>query len=169
MRSATPATLTLKPSAVVPYAAIYCTNRVSLVMDGAPGSEQVFTHRYSHTDGDLAVKGGTLAFQWGAGWGGPSVSVTGGTLRIGEGSGDVAFGRETKADLAISGDGRVEIAAGERAVVGAVTVNGVALTCGRWGGPGSAAPAAHQIPELAGTGVLRVTKGEHEGLSVILR
>ena len=168
--STEPAVLTLAPSVNMDPAILGFSGAAGLRVRGAEESGVTLARAYSATTGSLTVESGTLVFQWGAGWGGTNVVVSGGTLRFAEGSGDVPFGSAERANVALSGSGKLSIDAGLRVVAGEVSVDGVPLLRGCWGGPDCMAVSPdHRIAALAGQGVLRVTKGESAGLAVIVR
>lgn len=165
-----PAVLSLLPTSAVPETIARFTGQAGLRMKGSADSSWTLVNVFSTTTGDLTVDSGTLTFRRGAGWGGRNVTVSGGTLRISEGSGLETFGREEKADLHLSGEGTLEIDDGIVTAVGALVVDGVPLMRGRWGGPGcSRVSEDRRLKSLAGRGVLRVTKGERSGFMATIR
>ena len=132
-------------------------------LEQAGGATNQIVRRLSSTVGPLKVSAGELVLKWGAGFTNvEDVVVSGGRLLVAADSVANAFGKGkvTKANVAISGNGVLELESG-LAYAASLTVDGVARGSGFYGAAACAdprVPAANRLSCMAGGGVLRVGK-----------
>ena len=162
IRSAKPALFRIMRATGVedPYPVVFAEKAG---LEQAGGATNQIVRRLSSTVGPLKVSAGELVLKWGAGFTNvEDVVVSGGRLLVAADSVANAFGvgKVTKANVAISGDGVLELESG-LAYAASLTVDGVAKGCGFYGASACAdprVPAANRLSCMAGEGVLRVGK-----------
>lgn len=173
--SDTPATITFEEhqSNVVHQAALRFEGAAGLHYAGL-GPQAAYTNinQFSSTTGDLVVDAGTFAFDYGAGWGGTNVTVSGtGKLVIGANAAEHPLGgiRRSETELRLSDQGVLELYADT--VVKRLYVDGetVPVLRGTYGGPAAGLDAAHTLDCLSGTATLRVRSDGNTGLMLLLR
>ena len=162
IRSAKPALFRIMRATGVedPYPVVFADKAG---LEQAGGATNQIVRRLSSTVGPLKVSAGELVLKWGAGFTNvEDVVVSGGRLLVAADSVANAFGvgKVTKANVAISGDGVLELESG-LAHAASLTVDGVAKGSGFYGAAACAdprVPAANRLSCMAGGGVLRVGK-----------
>ena len=173
--SAVPAMITFEEhkSNIVHQAALRFDGAAGLHYTGL-GSEAAYTNinQFSSTKGDLIVDAGTFAFDYGAGWGGTNVTVSGtGKLVIGANAAEYALGgdRRSETEVRLSDQAILELHADT--VVKRLYVDGetVPVLRGTYGGPAAGLDAAHTLDCLSGTGTLRVRSSGDTGLILFVR
>lgn len=173
--SDTPATITFEEhqSNVVHQAALRFEGAAGLHYAGL-GPQAAYTNinQFSSTTGDLVVDAGTFAFDYGAGWGGTNVTVSGtGKLVIGANAAEYALGgvRRSETVLHLSDAGCLEL--GADAVVRRLYLKDASTPVlrGTYGGPNAGLDAAHTLDCLSGTGTLRVRSSGDTGLILFVR
>ena len=161
--SATPATLTLNAgSKMNSGAAIRCLDQASLTYSGA--STQTIGFATSTTAGSLTINSGAIAFERGAKWLSPNVTVNGGALIVRSSAATNTFGtgRATGTDLFVNGDGRLELqSAAYTSTVNSITFDGVLLRRGVY--------TAENCPFITGEGALHAVRGRPTGVIIIVR
>lgn len=161
--SATPATLTLDAGPKMNSgAAIRCLDQASLTYSGA--STQTIGFATSTTAGSLTINSGAIAFERGAKWLSPNVTVNGGALIVRPSAATNTFGvgRATETDLFVNGDGRLELqSAAYTSTVNSITFDGVLLRRGVY--------TAENCPFITGEGALHAVHGHPTGVIIIVR
>ena len=173
--SAVPAMITFEEhkSNIVHQAALRFDGAAGLHYTGL-GSEAAYTNinQFSSTKGDLIVDAGTFAFDYGAGWGGTNVTVSGtGKLVIGANAAEYALGGDRRSETEVSLSDQAVLELHADTVVKRLYVDGetVPVLRGTYGGPAAGLDAAHTLDCLSGTGTLRVRSSGDTGLILFVR
>ena len=151
--SATPATLSILPTANNNYLVYCCTN--SACWAGAAnllsgGSKFLCLKSMSTSTGTVTVTGGSLEFLPTGAWPNASeVHAKGGTLKLGN---KAAFGAETT--LKVTTGATVDLAYAGAMKLKAIELDGEAMPKGVYGG--SSSPASHKLSCFNGTGTVSI-------------
>jgi len=164
--SAVPATLTLQRGAGSAQIDKFA-GAVNFTFDGGASAVTTFTltNVVSDTTGDLLVKSGTLAFAYGAGWGGSSnVTVAAGaTLKVTDTGAATAFARAdggpSIVNLKLEADGESygKLDLGGNVSVKTLRIGDTFLPAGDYGSTASGAANANDN-HFTGTGILHVRR-----------
>jgi hypothetical protein len=143
-------------------AAIRCLDQASLTYSGA--STQTIGFATSTTVGALTVNSGAIAFERGAKWLSPNVTVNGGSLIVRPSAATNTFGvgRATETDLFVNGDGRLELQSGAyTSTVHSITLDGVLLRRGIY--------TADNCRFITGEGALCAVRGQPTSVMIVVR